>query len=246
MIIGSSSIFLQSAESTNTSAIGLIESGNASEGTIIYTDFQSAGRGQKGSRWESERGKNLLFSIILFPDMVSTEDQFIISVFISLGITDFLRPILPSCSVKWPNDIYAGHDKIAGILIENSVTGERILSSVAGIGLNINQEKFSSDIPNATSLKLLTGKNYDLERCLKELTLCLDYRYKQLIAGEREKLMKEYISSLFLLNEFHTFKTGTGDLYCRIKSVTGSGRLETEDECGSIHKFGFREIIYPL
>jgi BirA family biotin operon repressor/biotin-[acetyl-CoA-carboxylase] ligase len=244
MIIGSKFLFCKNAESTNTYASCLLQTESIAEGTIIHTNFQSAGRGQKGNRWESEDSRNLLFSIVLFPGMVVPEDQFIISMVISLGICDFLKMFIPGCKIKWPNDIYAGDDKIAGILIENSITGNTIINSIAGIGLNINQVKFTDGIPNPVSLKMLTGKEHDLDLCLKQIALCLDRRYKQLIAGSRAEIRNEYISSLYRLHELHSYKTDLGLLYGKIVSVNYSGCLQIEDDWKNIHEFQFKEIDF--
>jgi BirA family biotin operon repressor/biotin-[acetyl-CoA-carboxylase] ligase len=246
MIIGSKLIFCKDIESTNTYASGLIQRESISEGTIIYTNFQSAGRGQKGNRWESEDGKNLLFSIVLFPEMVIPEDQFIISMFVSLGICDFLKTLLPACEIKWPNDIYAGDDKIAGILIESSIIGNSINNSIAGIGLNVNQDHFTAYVPNPISLKMLTGENYDTDICLKQLAGWLDKRYKQLISGRRSEIRNEYITSLYRLNEWHNFKSENGIFSGKIISVTDSGCLQIEDREGKIREFCFKEIDFIL
>ncbi len=244
MIIGSRFIYCKKIESTNAHASGLIQSDSVSEGTVIYADYQFAGRGQQGNRWISEDGKNLLFSIVLYPGMVQPGDQFIISIFVSLGICDFLKTYIPDCKIKWPNDIYAGDDKIAGILIENSIISNSIVSSIAGIGLNINQEEFPEELPNPISLKLITGKEYDPYFCLKQLAECLDLRYKQVLAGNNTKIRKDYISMLYLFNEWHNFKTEAGFLYGRIKSVNSSGCIEVEDEYFNVHEFGFKEIEF--
>ena len=246
MIIGSKLIYCENTLSTNTFASGLLQNDPVAEGTIIHTNFQLAGRGQKGNRWESEAGKNLLFSIVLFPNMVSPEDQFIISMFISLGICDFLKMFITGCKIKWPNDIYAGDDKIAGILIENSISGESISNSIVGIGLNINQVSFPEDIPNPVSLKMLTGKDHDPDYCLKQIAICLDIRYKQLLAGNRTEIRTDYISSLFRLNEWCNFITGSGLLYGKINSVAHSGCLQIEDERKNIHEFQFKEVEFTL
>lgn len=248
MIIGSKLIFYGNTESTNSIASLLANDESVPEGTIVYTNYQTAGRGQKGNRWESEDGKNLLFSIIIFPSMVSPEDQFIISMFISLGICDFLSTIVPAIKIKWPNDIYARDDKIAGILIENSITGNLLNNSVAGIGLNINQDRFPEDIPNPVSLKILTGKDYDTRQCLKDLAGCLDKRYKQLISDERMEIRNEYISSLYRRGEWHDFKSPDGLFSGKIISVNDSGSLRIEDRAAKIREFSFKEIdfiIYP-
>jgi BirA family biotin operon repressor/biotin-[acetyl-CoA-carboxylase] ligase len=244
MIIGSRLIYCKKIESTNTHASGLIQSDSVSEGTIIYSDYQSAGRGQKGNRWVSEEGKNLLFSIVLYPLMVQPVDQFIISIFVSLGICDFLKTVVPDCKIKWPNDIYAGDDKIAGILIENSIISNTIVNSIAGIGLNINQEEFPEEIPNPVSLKLITGKEHDPNFCLKQIAGFLDFRYKQVISGNWDLLRNEYITSLYMLNRWHRFKSGTGLFDGRIVSVTDSGCLRIEEPTGNFREFSFKEIEF--
>jgi len=246
MIIGSDMVYCKNAGSTNSYASGLIKAGQVSEGTVVYTNFQSAGRGQKGNRWESEDGKNLLFSVILYPSMVSPADQFIISIFISLGICDFLKTLVPGCQIKWPNDIYHGDDKIAGILIENSISGNSIVNSIAGIGLNINQEEFPEEIPKPVSLKILTGVDHDTGLCLQKLAVCLDKRYKQVISGEWVELRNEYISSLYRLNRWSRFKSAGGIFEGRIVSVTEQGCLQIEKKPGNKMEFAFKEIEFVV
>ena len=246
MIIGSEIIFLKRAESTNTTASEYLKSGNTREGLVIRAAYQSAGKGQQGNRWESEEGKNLLFSVILFPAMVSPEDQFLISGFISLGIRDYLKTIISGCRIKWPNDIYAGDDKIAGILIENSITGSTLTSSVAGIGLNVNQEVFPDRIPNPVSLKVITGRDHDIAVCLEGLLKCLDKRYKMVITGERDQIRKDYTESLYRLNEWHEFRSGEGIFSGRILSAGDSGLLIVENKAGRKREFAFKEIEFIL
>jgi len=246
MIIGSEIVFLSSAESTNTTASELVRSGKAREGMVISAGFQSAGKGQQGNRWESEDGKNLLFSIILFPNMVDAADQFILSEFISLGIIDYLQTIINGCKIKWPNDIYAGNDKIAGILIENSIAGNTINSTVAGIGLNINQEVFPGRIPNPVSLKMITGIEYDTRLCLEGLLKCLDMRYKGLITGDRNQIRDDYSGSLYRLGEWHDYRTAGGVFRGRISSVGEPGYLRVENKAGKTEEFTFKEIEFII
>lgn len=244
MIIGSEYIYRESTDSTNSYAQQLVKKVKPVEGTVIHTGYQTAGRGQKGNRWESERNKNLLFSIILYPIMIRPEDQFIISMAVSLGICDFISRHVKNCTIKWPNDIYVGDDKIAGILIENSLSGDTIESSVVGIGLNVNQEQYSRDTPNPVSLKLLTGKDYDTLACLKILAADIDKRYRKMLSGKQAAIRNDYISILYLFMEWHNFLTDQGQVYGRIISVDVSGRLVIEDEYENIHKFSFREIDF--
>jgi BirA family biotin operon repressor/biotin-[acetyl-CoA-carboxylase] ligase len=244
MIIGSKILRFKILSSTNSHAKMLIRDEEAPEGTVVLSSFQTGGRGQTGNKWESEKGKNLLFSIILYPSSVNPEEQFSISMAVSLGICDFLDSKISNCKIKWPNDIYVSNDKIAGILIENSLMGETIESCVAGIGLNINQEVFSPSVLNPGSLKLATGMEYDTNVCLKELLNELDMRYRELLYGDRKKLRKEYISRLYRLNEYHSFKAGKNYFKARITGISGSGLLQIEKDNGSKEEYSFKEVEY--
>ncbi len=246
MIIGSKIIFIKNLPSTNSHMAELIISERPAEGTIIYTNYQSDGRGQPGNRWESEDGKNLLISILLYPFMVKASDQFLISMAISLGICDFIRDNTHGCSIKWPNDIYIGNDKIAGILIENCLIGDHIENSIAGIGFNLNQEKFLSDAPNPVSLKIVTGQDYNPETSIRSLSLKLDRRYKELISEKYKQIKDEYISNLYRLNEWHRFKDLNGAYTGRIISVTDYGRLKIEKRGGSVMEYAFKEVDFIL
>jgi BirA family biotin operon repressor/biotin-[acetyl-CoA-carboxylase] ligase len=246
MIIGSKILRFEKLSSTNTHAAMLIKDGEEPEGTVICSEFQTEGRGQTGHKWESEKDKNLLFSIILYPSSIIPEEQFSISIAISLGICDFLDRHIKGSKIKWPNDIYIKDDKIAGILIESSLIGENIESCIAGIGLNINQEEFPHSIVNPVSLKLTTGREYDTDACLKQILYDLDSRYKELLYGDRERLRKEYITRLFWLNESHSFKTGDTLLTARITGISTLGLLIIEKNDGTKAEFSFKEIDYVL
>lgn len=246
MIIGSNIKFYGSLESTNTYASECLKVSELQEGTVIYTDFQTAGKGHQGNSWESENGKNLIFSIILYPSSVKPEDQFLISIAISLGICDFLQGKFPDVKIKWPNDIYVKDDKIAGILIENTLIGDTIESSVAGIGLNINQEKFSSGIPNPVSIKLITGEESDIRACLKQLLNFLDSRYKQLLYGDRQLIRDEYISLLYRAGEWHEYSADGKVFRGMIKGISATGNLEIEREDRSVNSYSFKEVEYLI
>lgn len=244
MIIGSNIIFCESLPSTNNHAADILKQKEVQEGTIIQTDFQSAGRGQSGNKWESEKGKNLLISIILFPKMINPADQFIISMTVSLGICDFLKKYIPDSNIKWPNDIYVGNDKIAGILIENSIMGEHIENSVIGIGLNINQDIFRSDAPNPVSLKMLTGSELNLSECLTQLASDLDKRYKQLLSEQFDIIRNEYVSYLYRLKEWSSFLGPDCIFDGRILTVRDNGKLVIEKKAGGRSEFSFKEISF--
>ncbi|MCX6326149.1 MAG: biotin--[acetyl-CoA-carboxylase] ligase [Bacteroidia bacterium] len=246
MIIGSNLFFLENLPSTNTHAADLLKNNDLTEGAIVYTNYQSAGRGQTGNRWESEDGKNLLISIVLFPSMINPADQFLISMTVSLGICDFLKRYIPVCTIKWPNDIYVNNDKIAGILIENSIMGNQIENTIAGIGLNINQDKFLSDATNPVSLSLITGRSYDLTTCLNQLASDLDKRYKQLISENFAQIKHEYVSQLYRLNEWYNFRDMNGIYAGRILSVNDKGKLQIERRAGKISEYYFKEVDFIL
>jgi BirA family transcriptional regulator, biotin operon repressor / biotin---[acetyl-CoA-carboxylase] ligase len=244
MIIGSNLLFYDSLTSTNTEAVSLLKTAEPDEGTVICAGFQSAGRGQSGNRWESEKGKNLLFSVILYPRSVNAEEQFLVSMTISLGICDFLDRHIKGVRIKWPNDILTGNDKIAGILIETSILGSEIESLVAGIGLNLNQDAFPDFHPRPVSLKMATDKEYDILTCLKELLPDLDRRYKHLLYGDRESIKKDYIERLYRFLEWSRFSTAGRTFTGRITDVSVSGQVSIEEQGSGIRKFSFKEFSY--
>ena len=246
MIIGSKKIFFKRLTSTNSHAGQLLVKDDLPEGTVIHTDFQTAGKGQPGNKWESEECKNLTFSIILYPTMIIASEQFLISMTLSLGIYDFLKSHPGNYTIKWPNDIYANNDKIAGILIEHSVMGNKIKRTIAGIGININQVKFLSDAPNPVSLKMITGIDYDLNLALNQLLFCLDKRYDQMIAGNFNLIKNEYTGHLYRLKEWHNYKDSSGVSKGRIISVTEEGRLQIENSAGKTVNYSFKEIDFML
>ncbi len=194
MIIGKEIIKYDSLTSTNSFASRLVKYDDPEEGTVIVTGYQTNGRGQGTNKWDSNKDINLLISIILYPVLILPYEHNLINIFVSLGICDYLDLIFPGSRIKKPNDIYYGNDKMAGILIENSIMDGQIKSSIVGIGLNVNQTTFPADLPNPTSQKLVTGKTYNLDDCLKKLLAALDARYKYVLYGDRTALEKEYFS----------------------------------------------------
>ena len=154
-------IHLNETHSTNSYLRELImREKEQPEGTVVITDYQTAGRGQKGNSWESERGKNLTFSILLHPNHIPPGKQFILSQLISIAIVGVLKKYDRHFTIKWPNDIYWKEKKIAGMLIEVDLTGSSLSNAIIGIGININQRHFKSDAPNPVSLTQITGKEH--------------------------------------------------------------------------------------
>ena len=161
-------IKLDQVESTNDFAKEIINSKIIDDFTIVYTDNQTKGKGQRGNLWKSKAYKNLTFSLIIKPN-IKVEKQSYISKIVSLALLDYFDNISDYASIKWPNDIYINNKKIAGILIENIIQSNKLNYSIIGIGININQTKFDDDLPNPISLKQITKQDYNLENILNEI-----------------------------------------------------------------------------
>lgn len=246
MIIGSNIIKHEKVSSTNTLAAVLCREGNLPEGTVITAEWQENGKGQQGNTWESAPGKNLLFSVILYPSSIKADEQFYILQVIALGVYDAISEFTGEVKIKWPNDIYVRDDKIAGILIENSVMGNSIKNSVAGIGININQDRFLSDAPNPVSLKMITGSEHDRERIFRQVCQKTDARYEMLKAGKKEALMADYKGALYRMLRWHRFRDYSGEFSGMIEDVTSSGLLVVRKKEGTVKQYAFKEIEYVI
>jgi BirA family biotin operon repressor/biotin-[acetyl-CoA-carboxylase] ligase len=201
-------IYKKSLESTNDFMLEQISAGSISdEGTVVTAYSQTHGKGFGNTVWESKPGKNLTISVLLKPDFLRAEHQFLLNKVVSLAVKDFIclhvtgHPV----RVKWPNDIYIGDRKVAGILINNTISGNRMIYAVAGIGMNINQKNFSGIASNPVSVIHFTGNVLDRHECLKEFLVCLDERYCELKQGNLRQIDSDYFSSLYRLNQFHSF-----------------------------------------
>lgn len=239
-------ISLKEVESTNNYANQLVMSKAAEHGTVVLAQHQIKGRGQQGNSWESEPGMNMLASFILFPTKLPVIKQFHISKAASLALIDFLVTETDSVSIKWPNDIYIGNKKIAGILIENSVMGSFISTSIIGIGLNLNQEKFISGAPNPVSLKQITGKNYDIETIAVRITEHINKWYKLLEISCYGDIDSAYLNHLFRKNEWTVFAKNDNRFEARINGIGDFGQLILEDRNGNLTEYMFKEVEFVI
>lgn len=239
-------IVLNEVDSTNNYANQLILSNAADDGTVVMTHFQTKGKGQQGNQWESEFGKNLLISLILFPKELPAEKQFYISKISSLALVNFLEKRIEGVTIKWPNDIYVENNKIAGMLIENTVKGTLLHSSVLGIGLNINQEKFVSDAPNPVSLKQITGKDYSIPSITHEISNLIFNWYKKLLQKEHEAIDMAYFSNLYRKEEWQHFSMNTNVFEAKIIGVGKFGQLIMEMRDGKRKEFMFKEVEFII
>lgn len=216
------------------------------EGTVVVAKEQSLGKGQRGNSWLSEPGKNLTISILLRPSFLFPTDQFQLNKAVALGVLDLVVSQIgksENVRVKWPNDVYIGTKKVCGILIENSVSGNRLLQSIVGIGLNVNQEEFPDSLPNPTSLKLEAGKEFNLKECLEELCACTEKRYLQLRSMSRN-IDADYLSNLYRFGDWAAYDYLGNRLQAKITGVGRSGKLTLETIDGKILECDFKEVMY--
>ena len=233
------------AKAQEAEALGLkprslrVEASNPkdSENSVCWADFQTAGRGCGTNRWESERGKNLLFSILIHPTELAATNQFHISMAVSLAICEALGQYIGDLSIKWPNDIYWRNGKICGMLIENTLQGSTIKESIIGVGLNVNQRTFHSDAPNPVSLWQISGLETDREQLLNDILHCLEhYLYQDIKA--------QYRSLLYRRQGYHPYADQDGAFMAEIINVEDDGHLLLRDDSGNDRRYAFKEVQF--
>lgn len=240
--MGKNLVFVPECHSTNSLAVQLSQQQVQPEGTVVITDHQTAGRGQRGNGWEANPGENLTFSVIVNPAFLKVVDQFNLTIITSLAVCDYLHDRLnTSIKIKWPNDVMVGPKKICGILIENSLSGENLQSSVLGIGLNVNQELFKLTSP--TSMRQITGRWYELGNEFEWLLEKLEIRYMQLKSGQENSARREYLKHLYWINEKRIFASHTSEFEGTIRGVDEQGRLKIEAD-GREAAFDLKEIRF--
>lgn len=214
--------------------------------TTVTADFQTGGRGQRGNSWESETGRNLLFSFVLFPEFLEARRQFLLSQIISLSIKEVLTDYTTGISIKWPNDIYWQDRKICGILIENDLVGNSICKSIAGVGVNINQREFYSSAPNPVSLWQITGKEHNCQEILAQIMQRVKDYYSLLLRGNSEAIASRYQKALFRRKGLYLYKDFNGKFLAEIVHVEPEGLLVLRTQSGKERKYAFKEVQYVL
>jgi BirA family biotin operon repressor/biotin-[acetyl-CoA-carboxylase] ligase len=223
---------------------------------LVTAEFQSAGRGADTNRWESERGKNLLFSLRLMPKSLPARRMFAISEATALAVKDSLDTFLPSqlstfnfqlstFLVKWPNDIYYGDSKVAGILIENDLQGPLVQRSTIGIGINVNQRRFLSDAPNPRSLADIVGHDVERRFVLERFMESFTHHFRQIEDGNPEALdalHETYKSHLYRLGEEHSYSDKDGTFRATLTDVEPTGHLILRDTEGILRRYAFKEV----
>jgi BirA family transcriptional regulator, biotin operon repressor / biotin---[acetyl-CoA-carboxylase] ligase len=218
--------------STNDYAKEMLSKNKPAEGTVVRADSQSAGRGQFGSTWASHKGENLLMSVILYPTFLEINAQFLLSIAVSIAVRDCVAAFLPQhdTKIKWPNDIYINHQKVAGILIQNALIGNQIQSAIVGIGLNVNQVIFAENLPNAGSLATIANEIYNIDIIEANLFQQIEYRYLQLKkTSEQSNLWAIYHQHLFKRYEAAEFIYPDGtSIWGIVQGVNPEGKLLIE------------------
>jgi len=243
MIIGENKIELESTSSTNYYATMLLKKEDVNDGTVIITEFQDSGKGHSGSKWESAPGKNLLFSIILYPNFLKADQHFYISKFISIAICKFVKTYIPETYIKWPNDIFSNNKKICGILIENVIEQSNIKNSIIGIGLNVNQKSFIGDFI-ATSVFLEIDQKIDLKIAINKLILFLNNEYENLKKLKFKQIDNEYLKLLFRYRQWAYFKKENQTFEGKITGIAKYGELIIKKRNGETFQAGFKEVVF--
>ena len=226
-------MFIEQTNSTNTLLKELIAKGQ--EPDFIYAGYQTAGRGQTGNSWESEKGKNLICSILLPPN----KNLYFLNIAVSVAI---LRLFDEPLTIKWPNDIYWKDKKLAGILLENAIIGNEVKYTIAGIGLNVNQTEFVSDAPNPVSLKQINGKEYAIDSLMQDLLEAVH----TVLNEPEEAVWSEYKAHLYRREGYWPFADQNGTFEAQIEDVLPSGEIVLRDKNGQLHTYGFKQIKYIL
>lgn len=206
---------------------------------VVVADYQTAGRGCGTNTWESEHGKNLLFSALIHPNQIPASHQFHISMAVSVAISEALEQYIGDVSIKWPNDIYWRNGKICGILIEQTLKGTLIKESIIGVGLNVNQRIFRSNAPNPVSLWQITAQETDRDALLSDILS----RLRQLLA---EDVRSRYMARLYRRSGFHPYTDAGGAFMARIADVRADGRLVLADDEGRERIYAFKEVQFII
>ncbi len=236
-------IKLDAIDSTNTFLKQLAKQEKPEDGTVVVTREQLAGRGQKGNSWTSVAGKSLCFSMFKSFSRIQAQDQFYISIIVSLSILQELRQLnIPNIAIKWPNDIMSANKKIGGILIENVLEGSIIKSSIIGVGVNVNESSFV-DLPQASSMFLQTGKQFDLEMVLEKLVKKIFFNLDHLSAKNLLDYKANYEKELFRKDIISVFERADGSRFnAIIRGISEIGELLLESETTFIRTVQVKEL----
>lgn len=240
---------VEEVTSTNDYMAHLCAEGDGREFYTVVAKYQTGGRGQRGNSWESEAGKNLIFSTVLYPTALEAKKQFYLSMLTAISIVNALGKYTDGFSIKWPNDIYWRDKKIAGILIENELQGKYIMRSIIGVGLNVNQDVFFSDAPNPVSLKQILGVTINCEELLIKILHGIVASYR-LLEENFDKMSGTlnilYLRSLYRRNGYYPYRDAAGTFNAQFEFLEPDGHIRLQDEQGRLRRYAFKEVEYIL
>ncbi|MDR3269326.1 MAG: biotin--[acetyl-CoA-carboxylase] ligase [Tannerella sp.] len=237
-------ICLEETDSTNRYLQQLADAVPVANESVVMAAVQTAGRGQAGNVWESEAGKNLTCSFLLYPPRLEAAQAFVLAELAALSVKHVLDKYTEGVTLKWPNDVYHLDRKICGILIENRLLGDRITRSIVGIGLNLNQTLFRSHAPNPVSLTQITGQVYDPPALLAQLRRAVRQYLRQYEAEGAENMHRQYADALYRRDGFHPYEDAAGRFDARIQCVEPSGHLILRRPDGTLSRYAFKEVKF--
>lgn len=241
--IGQRMVYEAICASTNSLAVQCLDKTNLPAGTVVITDHQYQGRGQRGRVWHSEPNKNLTFSVVLYPTFLAAQQSFALNIITTLAIQHVLALYIPNgLSIKWPNDIYYQEKKLGGILIENMLEKHKLKTSIIGIGLNVNQVHFT--LPAATSLSLVCQHTFSLQQLLAQILARLESNYLQLQAQDMAPLQAAYLEHMYWVDEIHVFQDENHTFQGKIKGIDAVGRLMIEKADGTSKHYTMQEVTF--
>lgn len=247
--IGFPFVELQSVDSTNNYARNLLHEGLAQHGMALFTHEQLAGKGQRGRIWSSDKGSNVILSLIVNPQSLLLSQQFQLSVCVAVSVHElFMKFAGVDTKIKWPNDLYWQDRKAGGILIE-SVVGSRESGSsswdwsIIGVGININQTAFPTYLSNPVSLKQITGENFDAVVLAKELCIIMNQKFDELMNSGFENIYAQYLTHLYKINATVKLRKDNRVFEAVIKGVNRAGQLVAYHSIEEEFNFGDVEWV---
>lgn len=242
-------IHLDKTDSTNSFLRRQTELGLLTEGiTMVWTEEQYGGRGQRGNTWESEPGKNLTFSLLIHPTFLAPSRQFLLSQAMALAVVNTLCKIdeaeKDAFSVKWPNDIYWNDYKIGGTLIECDLQGRSIKNCIIGTGLNLNQTEFRGDAPNPVSLIQIFNREFQPAAVLDDICSEFLRLYGTIQKGGASRVASAYKRRLYRRKGTYPYEDSDGEFYASIQDIKPAGHLILRDTDGNIRRYAFKEVRF--
>jgi BirA family biotin operon repressor/biotin-[acetyl-CoA-carboxylase] ligase len=237
-------ITLESVPSTNDYLKELSAKQKKPEGFAVFSKTQTKGKGQKENRWETEKGKNIALSMLFYPEFLPINRSFLLSEAIALGVKDAIEEESLQIEIKFPNDIYHKNQKLGGILMENEIIGTKITSTIAGIGLNVNQETFPKYIPNPISLKQILNREITVETLLEKLISQIKQRYSLLKNGNTAKIIRDYHDALYRKSGIFQYQDKNSRFKAETVKVSDNGILYLKTTEKEERKYACKEIKF--